>query len=100
MGKWEDGFDYDYIDSFHALIKMKHEIANYFPRYSEAVFIAKEGIWIRYNGILHKMRSCGIQDEKLQRQMKDAIKQELGLSFFIRKKLRNIRRKFILHSSF
>ena len=97
MGKWKFGFEYNYIDSLYALIKMKHEIANYFPRYDEIVFIANEGVWIRYRKILHKMNLQGIHDESLFCQMKQAVKKELRPTFFVRKKLRNIRRKMFFH---
>ena len=95
MGRWKFGFDHDYLDSLYALVKMKHEIASFFPRYSETFFIAGEGIWIRYNKILYKMNLLGIHDDILLAQMKEIIKKELGLGFFIRKKLRNIWRKYL-----
>ncbi len=97
MGKWKFGFDYNYIDSLYALIKMKHEIAGFFPRYSEIVFIANEGIWVRYRKIINKMNLQDIHDERLFFQMKQAVKKELSPLFFIRKKLRVLRRKMFSH---
>ena len=46
MGGWRHGFDCSYVDSFYAMIKMKHEIANHYACYTNTMYIANEGIWI------------------------------------------------------
>ncbi len=93
MEKWRASFNFSYISSLSALIKMKREISNYYSPLSSVVFIAKEGIWIRYNRILNKMRKSNFRDDELVRSMSDDIKRELGLSFFVMKKIRKWKRK-------
>ena len=97
MGAWRSGFDYKYLDSLFALVKMKDEIKRSFPYFSESVFIAKEGIWARYQEIIHKMMLNGIEDENLEKTMNSVISKELGFIpfFFIRKKCRNLKRKWL-----
>lgn len=95
MGVWKRGFDYRYIDSLLALIKMKHEITGSFPFYSEVVYIAKEGIWIRYNKIRYRMKTLGVQDRELREKMSRAVQKELGLVFFARRKMRTLKRKWM-----
>lgn len=94
MGTWKRGFDYRYIDSLYALIKMKQEITGSFPSYSEIVYIAKEGIWNRYIKILNRMASLGIQDRELREKMNRAVGRELGVVFFVRRKLRTLKRRW------
>lgn len=96
MGAWRRGFDYKYLDSLSALVKIKDEINRFFPSFSESVFIAKEGIWARYKEILLRMELNGIEDEDLRQTMKSVVKKELGFIpfFFIRKKFRNLKRKW------
>lgn len=94
MGKWTCGFDYGFIDSLDALVKMKREIEAFYPAYSQIVFIAKEGIWIRFWRIVDRMRVLNHQDDELMQRMEGIIKNELGFSFFVRKKLRNTTRKW------
>lgn len=95
MGVWKRGFDYRYIDSLQALIKMKHEITGCFPFYSEVVYIAKEGIWNRYNKIRYRMKTLGVRDRELQEKMSRAVQRELGLVFFARRKMRTLKRKWM-----
>ena len=90
MGAWKRGFDYKYIDSLYALIKMRDEIHGLFSPVSEIAFIADEGIWIRYNTILDRMSSLAIHDDELKSQMHRDVYTKLKLQFFIRKKLRNL----------
>ena len=89
MGAWKKGFDYKYIDSLYALIKMRDEIRRVFNPFSEIVFIADEGVWIRYNHILNRMSFWAIQDDELKAQMHRDVYKALRPQFFIRKKLRN-----------
>ena len=98
MGKWASGFDYGFIDSLDALVKMKHEIETYYPVYSRLYFIAQEGIWIRFRRIVNKMKMLGFQDEALMNRMEGVVNKELRLGFFIRKKVRNTMRKWIKNS--
>lgn len=94
MGKWNHGFDITYIDSLYSLIKMKQEVARCYPFFSETYFVAQEGIWIRYNKILTRMQQIGVHEDELRARIKKDTFQELGLLFFIRKKMRNTRRKW------
>lgn len=94
MGAWKRGFDYKYIDSLYALIKMRDEIHRVFSPFSEVSYIADEGVWIRYNMILNRMSSLAIQDDGLKSQMHHDVYKALRLQFFIRKKLRNRIRKW------
>ena len=97
MGAWKAGFDYPYVDSLYALIKMKHEIAGNFPYFSEVVYIAKEGILLRYYKILDKIKTNGIQDKGLLDKMRKDVNRELGVGFFVRKKIRKLKRSWFLH---
>lgn len=94
MGAWKRGFDYNYIDSLYALIKMRDEIRDLFSPFSEIAFIADEGIWIRYNTILDRMNSLAIQDDSLRTRMHHDVYKALRLQFFIRKKLRNLKKEW------
>lgn len=95
MGPWRKSFDYKYLDSLYALVKIKNVVTQFFPPYSESVFIANEGIWARYNDILYKMRMHGVKNEGVTHQMKSIIRKELDIRFFIRKKVRKIKRKWL-----
>ena len=94
MGAWKRGFDYKYIDSLYALIKMRDEVHNVFSPLSEIAFIADEGIWIRYNMILDRMSSLAVRDDLLQRRMHHDVYKKLRLQFFVRKKLRNFMKEW------
>lgn len=96
MGAWEKGFDYKYIDSLYALIKMRDEIHGIFSPFSEIAFIADEGIWIRYNIILDRMDSLRVHDDSLTAQLYRDVHKVLRLQFFIRKKLRNLKTRYKL----
>ena len=96
MGAWEKGFDFKYIDSLYALIKMRDEIHGIFSPFSEIAFIADEGIWIRYNIILDRMNSLEIHDDSLKAQLYRDVHKALRLQFFIRKKLRNLKTRYKL----
>ena len=95
MGELRGGFNTRLIDGFYALVKMEHEIVKQFPFYSEIVFIAKEGVWIRYNQILCRMEKYGVRDDILRDTMKSVVDRELDLSFFVRKKIRTLKRKWL-----
>ena len=94
MGAWRSGFDYKFIDSLYALIKMRDEIRRVFSPFSEMVFIADEGVWMRYNRILNRMDSLAIHDDELKNRMHRDVYKALGLQFFIRKKIRNLKSKW------
>lgn len=94
MGAWKMGFDYKYIDSLYALIRMRDEIHRFFSSFREIVYIADEGVWIRYNMILERMNSLKIQDDDLKSQLQSDVHKALRPQFFIRKKLRNLKRKW------
>ena len=91
---WEtrNHFNSKYVDSLYALIKMKKEISSFFSSFSELVYIAKEGIWVRYWKIMEKMRKFNIEDHALQSQIKKDVLKEIGVDFFIRKKIKKFKR--------
>ena len=93
MESLRNGFDYKYIDTLYSLIRMRNEIHRVFNPFSEVVFIADEGVWIRYNKILDMMNLLAIQDDDLKSQMHYDVYKALGPLFFVRKKLRNRIRK-------
>ena len=95
MSGWRKGFNYNYVTSFYALQRMKHEIDNYYSPRSEIVFIAKEGLWIRFNWIKNKLEKLGIEDSKLMTELQlELRKEKIGFVFMVRKKMRKIIRKF------
>ena len=91
MGRYMNDVDDSFVDPLFALQKMKHEIEASFSPCSELVFIANEGIWIRYHRMLARLKKFGINDEGLRHQMRSIVKKELKFSFFVRKKLRKIK---------
>jgi len=97
MGKWRSGFDYKYIDSLYALIKMKREIRRFYSPFQEIIYIADEGIWIRYCSIINQMVSWGVADVGLKHQLFKDVHRELRPQFFVRKKARSLKRKWIQH---
>ena len=99
MGVWKRGFDYKYLDSLQALIKMKHEIISGFPSCSEIDYIAKEGIWNRFIRIQNRMRDMGIEDEELKKKMKCAVLREMDFYFFVKRKIRTLKRKWLSKES-
>ena len=92
MGKYMSEVGDSFVDPLFALQKMKHEIAACFSPGSEMVYIANEGIWIRYHRLLARMRKFGIRDEGLHSQMRSVVEKELRFSFFVRKKLKKVKR--------
>lgn len=89
MGKWSHGFDVKYIDSLYSLIRMKQEVAEHYPLFSNTYFVSQEGIWIRYNRILSRMNALDIHEDNLRETIKKDTYKELGVLFFIRKKMKN-----------
>ncbi len=95
MGKVEHGFEPKYIDSFFALVEMKHEIDELYPFYSDLVFIAKQAIFGRFYIILNMMNTNRVYDERLKNELSLVMHHEVGsvLLFKIRRKIRKIFRK-------
>lgn len=91
MGRYMNDVDDSFVDPLFALQKMKHEIEASFSPCSELVFIANEGIWIRYHRLMARMKKLGINDEGLRHQMRNIVNNELEFSFFVRRKLRKIK---------
>lgn len=95
MGGWRKGFDYNYVTSFYALQRMKQEISRTFPPYSDIVYIAKEGLWIRYNWIKEKLEKLGIEDRTLLSSLQRELRKEkVGFCFKVQKKVRKISKRF------
>ena len=95
MGMAECGFNARYLDSFHALVLMKHEVEASFPSFSFPVFVAKQAVFGRYDIIVDRMDSSGIQDESLKKDLQKVMVDEVGSVplFKIRRKLLKIVRK-------
>lgn len=96
MGGWRKGFDYAYVDSFKALVKMKQEIEKNVSPDSELLYIAKEGIWRRFVEIKDKALETGFEgaDMLVARMKVDLSKEGIGCGFLVRKKLRKLKRKW------
>lgn len=95
MGRVEHAFEPKYIDSFHALVKMKHEIEAIFPFYSNPVFIAKQAIYGRYYVILNMMNTNQVNDAALKNELSLVMRNEVGSIFLF--KIRRKLRKLITH---
>ncbi len=95
MGKTRHGFDRGFVDSFCAMVKMKHEIESVFPRWSECVFIAKQGVYGRCYDVIQKMERYGIQDDGLKARLVNDMHNEVGsvLAFKMRRKCRKLLRR-------
>ena len=97
MGKTRNSFDEKYLDSFYALVKMKHEVKRVFPFFSEAVFVADQGIFGRYYEIIDKMKRFGVENAKTELMLRKMMKREIGsvIWYKVRRKLRKIIRKVL-----
>ena len=95
MGKAERSLNSRYVDSFHALVQMKHEVEASFPSWSFPVFVAKQAIVVRYGIIVGMMDSSGTLDEPLKKDLHKAMIDEVGSVplFKIRRKLLKIVRR-------
>ena len=92
MGKVLSGFNPKYLDSFYALVRMKHEVDASFPSYSSPVFVAKHGIYGRYHKIIELMEANSVSDIALKEDLLSTMRSEIGSVFLfrIRKKLRKL----------
>jgi hypothetical protein len=72
---------------------MKHEVENVFPEYSEPVFVAKQGIFGRYDDIVRMMDESCVKDEELKRKLYSEMRKEVGPIWFF--KLRRKWRKWM-----
>lgn len=93
MGRVTSGFDRKYVDSFYALVKMKHEVDATFPSYSFPVFVAKQEIYRRYSSLIDKMEANHFQDDVLRSELYSIMHEEVG-SVFLFKVGRKIRKFF------
>lgn len=84
-----------YIDSFYALIKMKHEIELLFPSYSTPVYIARQGIYGRYDAIVELMDTNHVHDNVLKKELHRVMREEVGSIFFfkVRRRMRKLLKK-------
>lgn len=98
--KWRREFSVNYADCLFALVRMKQEIEACFPRNNQLLTVVRGLIWGRYNRILGRMNHFGVQNDELQHQMEMVVIKELGIAFFVKKKLkmiwRSIRERFSL----
>ena len=97
MGKALNGYEPRYVDSFYALVKMKHEIEAIFPCWSDAVFVAKQAIMDRYGSVVNSMDAAGVKDEVLKNKLYGEMKREVGPMFLfrVRKKCMKIKMRVI-----
>ena len=95
MGKAERCLNSRYVDSFHALVQMKHEVEASFPSWSFPVFVAKQAVFGRYDIIVGMMDSSGLQDESLKKDLHNSMIDEVGSVplFKIRRKLLKLVRR-------
>lgn len=84
MGEVEVHFHPKYVDSFYALVKMKHEVEALFPSYSFPVFIAKQEIYRRYCTLVDKMDVNHFQDDELRSEIYSIMHEEVGSVFFFK----------------
>ena len=91
MGGWRRGFDYKYVDSFYALIKMKREIESVYSKYGKLVYVAKEGVVLRYYKIIKKLKKAGTSDAALCEKLKIDLSNELDVWFRIQYRIKNRR---------
>lgn len=94
MGSVSDGYNPKYVDSFHALVKMKHEVDTLFSSFSTPVFVAQQAVFIRYYTILSKMDESHIKDEPMRRNLYTIMRKEVRpmLIFKVRLKAGKIKR--------
>ena len=92
MGKAQNGFDPKYVNSFYALIKMKHEVEALYPSYSVPVFIAKQAVYGRCERIIDSMDANQIHDEAMKNELRTIMNDEMGslLFFKLRRKIRKL----------
>ncbi len=90
MGRTKQGFDYNYVSSFYAVVAMKNEVQKVFPMYSEAVFVAKQEVYGRCCTILDRMRESGVRDQELKNKLLKETRSEVGpiILFKVRRKMR------------
>ena len=93
MGSIRQKFDYKYVSSFCACVGMKHEVENVFPKYSGPVFVAKQGVFGRYDDIVRMIDGSCMEDEELKRKLYSEMKEEVGPIWFF--KLRRKWRKWM-----
>ena len=99
MGKALNGFNLEYVDSFYALVRMKHEVDATFPPCSVPVFVAKHAIYARYHNIIDMMDAASVSDEALKDELLSIMREEIGSVFLfrIRKKLRKLLKSCCKH---
>ena len=78
MGSVSGGYNPKYVDSFHALVKMKHEVDGLFPFYSTPGFVARQAVFIRYHGIIDRMDESHIREEAMRSELCSIMHDEVG----------------------
>ena len=94
MGRVESGLEPKYVESFHALVKMKHEVDALFPYISTPGFIAKQAVLGRYETIIHMMDADHVYDIGLKQELSSIMHKEVG-SLFLFKVRRKLRKLFL-----
>ena len=90
------GFEEKYVDSFYVLIAMKNEVSKVFPKNSDVVITAKQGLYGRYCHIISMMDDSGVSNPTLRKEMYEKTMQEVGnmLDFKIRRKILKLKKQF------
>ena len=97
MGIVERSFSPNSVDSFYALVKMKHEVEALFPYFSTPFFLAEQAIIGRYDTILDMMNASRVHDDALERELFSVLHKEVrSVPFFkVRRKVRKVLRFII-----
>ena len=95
MGRVQQGFSPRYVDSFYALVQMKHEVEALFSSLSEPVFIAEQALVGRYNTIVRMMNMSSVHEDSLKDALYTVLVNEVGSMFLfkVRRKVRNMMRR-------
>ncbi len=95
MGKVERIFDPKMVDSFYALVKMKHEVEALYPYLSTPFFLAEQAIIGRRDAILDMMDANNVHDDALEKDLSSILHKEvLSMPIFkVRRKIRKVMRR-------
>lgn len=84
MGMVMSGFNQKYVDSFYALVFMKHEVEALYPSFSTPVFVAKQALYGRYFRMLNMMEENHVHDDELKQALSSILHDEMGSVFLFK----------------
>ena len=101
MGKVERRFDPRMVDSFYALVKMKHEVEALYPYLSTPFFLAEQAIVGRHDAILDMMDASRVHDDALEKELSSVLHKEVRSIpvFKVRRKVRKVLRSLKSHNN-